>query len=68
MINWRPIDSAPRDNPRLLLRCRAYGGTKIVEGGWRDSGFDKFRWMPWSGSLKITSTETLDPEAWSNES
>lgn len=68
----RPMDSAPRDRTRILVRVaqlstvlfdsqpgprEPYGWFKLVGWAWTECWFDGEKWQPWSGRYEVRSTE-----------
>jgi len=74
MINkWQPMDTAPKDGTRILLKVKAFGwsqktfryevtGTQAIEGRYK---YDC--WCTWGGTERIiTSSDPLIPIAWAS--
>lgn len=64
MIDWKPIDTAPKDRRVLLFFSTLYGDwARVQVGGWDDDRYAKKPSPYWRGD-----TETLLGKRWMRES
>ncbi|MBY0559844.1 hypothetical protein [Hyphomicrobium sp.] len=72
----RPMDTAPKDGSRILIKTVTYGynhlnnrmeptGDQWIEGRWAANSVGQHEWLQWTGDPKIFTTNTLRPLGWS---
>lgn len=75
-VGWRPIESAPKDGTRIIVKAVTFGwssdvcqnvatGDKAVEARWAKDLSGEYKWLEWCGNDRTYSTGgALVPLGW----
>lgn len=71
MSTAQPMETAPTDGTRILVRAEVWHYDTYGTGGWRLTGrrwleawHDGDRWQEWCGAKRVKCNGTVVPTAW----